>query len=209
MRDWLRSWWVGFTLLPFGWLGWAAFVYAGMRARKPLWLGLGVFYFLVASAGIVLLEPDTKDDWVDNLGGVLTFGGWAATFVHALVIRRPYLDRMDTVADPKLAAARKRLERRELASELARDDPEEARELGIGRPDLGDAFSGELVDLNHAPPDVLVTLPGFDRELAERVVRIRGEINGFESVDDLSAFTELTAHQVDRLRDATVCLPRD
>ena len=197
------------VLIPFGWFGWAAFVYAGLRARRPLWLGLGVLYFLVAAAGLVLLDPSNGDDWVDNLGGVLTFGGWAATFVNALVIRRPYLDRMDTVGDPKLAAARKRLERREHAAELAARIPRKRESSGSAAPTSAMRSPGELVDLNHAPAHVLAGLPGFDPELAGRVVRIREEINGFESADDLSAFTELTAHQVDRLRDLTVCLPRD
>jgi len=111
------------------------------------------------------------------------------------------------IEDPRLDAAEDRLERRELALGLAEEDPVRARELGVGRPDLPEAFDGELVDLNHASVEAIRGLPGFDRRLADRVVAIRAEINGFDAIDDLGLFLDLDANQLDRLRGCAVCLP--
>ena len=49
-----------------------------------------------------------------------------------------------------------------------------ARELGVGRPDLGRGFDdGGLVDLNSAPTAVIAQVCGLDLELAQSIVAAR------------------------------------
>ena len=207
-RDLLRSWWIGLTLLM--WLNWTAFVYAGLRARKRLWLGFAAGYFALSAISITFLalDPDDPvDTWREDAGAWIGIFSWGIAFVHALAIRKQFLERLEMIEDPRLDAAEDKLERRELALGLVGQDPVRARELGVGRPDLPEAFDGELVDLNHASVDAIRALPGFDRRLAERVVAIRAEINGFDAIDDLGLFLDLDANQLDRLRGCTVCLP--
>ena len=50
-----RSWWVLLPLIPFGWLGWAGFLYAGMRARRRTWLAWAATYLVTGVAGLVLI----------------------------------------------------------------------------------------------------------------------------------------------------------
>jgi hypothetical protein len=209
LRDVLRSWWVLLTLLL--WLNWSAFVYAGLRARRKLWLGFGGAYLAAsaASIGFLAADPDDPvDTWREDVGAMLLIFGCILAFVHALAIRRPYLERMDALDDPRLEAAEDRLLRRERALEIARDDPERAFDLGIGRPDVRGAYHGEVVDVNHAPAKVLNRLPGFDDDLARRTVKVREEINGFSSLEDFGHVMSLAPSLIDRLREDVVFLPR-
>ena len=77
----------------------------------------------------------------------------------------------------------------------------------MGRPDLPGAFDGGVVDVNHAPVEVIACLPNFDVDLARRLVKTREEIDGFASLDDLGIVLDLPGNQVERLRDYVVFLP--
>jgi helix-hairpin-helix protein len=110
--------------------------------------------------------------------------------------------------DPRLDGARQRLAQREQALELARKNPELALEAGVGRPDLPGAYDGGLVDVNHAPAEVIACLPTFDKELAGRVVAARGRLGGFASLEDLGTVLDLPGDQVENLRHHVVFLPR-
>src|SRR5205809_631686 len=81
----------------------------------------------------------------------------------------------------------------------ARERPELALELGIGRPDRAGAEAAGLVDVNNAPLSVLLGLPGVDDALATRIVEARAQINGFSSVQDLGSVLDLDAYTVERL----------
>ena len=110
--------------------------------------------------------------------------------------------------DPRLDDARERLAARAKALRLAREDPQLALEAGVGRPDLPGAFDGGVVDLNHAPPEVIACLPSFDGELAGRLVVARERVGGFASLEDLGTVLDLPGDQVERLREHVVFLPR-
>lgn len=110
--------------------------------------------------------------------------------------------------DPRLDHARERLAEREKALKLAREDPGLALEAGVGRPDLPGAYDGGLIDLNHAPAEVIAGLPTLDHELAARVVEVRERIDGFASLEDFGTVLDLSGEEVERLRNHVVFLPR-
>jgi DNA uptake protein ComE-like DNA-binding protein len=109
--------------------------------------------------------------------------------------------------DVRLDAARDRLAQHEKALTLAREDPRLAVEAGVGRPDLPGAFDGGVVDINHAPVEVIACLPNFDADLARRLIKTRQEIDGFASLGDLGIVLDLPGNHVERLRDHVVFLP--
>jgi hypothetical protein len=119
-----------------------------------------------------------------------------------------HLARLAHHGDPDLEGVRRRLAQREKALELARESPRLALEAGVGRPDLPGAYDGGLIDVNHAPVDVIATLPGFDRELARRVLAAREQLDGFSSLEDLGTVLDLPGDQVEDLRDHVVFLRR-
>ena len=201
--DLLRSWWILFTLNPF-WTQWVSFLYAGLRGRRRRWVLYAGVYFLLDVVSFVLI--DQASPW-DDIGVALVMALWAIAFIHALMIRREYLVRMDVLNDPRLERAEDAELRRAVAAELARRQPELARDSGLGRPDLPNAMHADLVDLNHASVRAIAELPGVDVELAKRIVVAREQVDGFSSIYDLGALLELPADVVDAIRDRAVCLP--
>lgn len=204
MRGLARSWWVGLTFVPFGLLGWAALVYAGARARRRGWVAAGVLYGVLIATGFTL---DDDGGWIDELSYWLVLVTWGATIAHALVVRPAYLRLTDPVGG-ELQGATRIADRRREARRLAREEPVRALEIGVGRPDLPGGFDGGVVDLNNAPVDAIATLPGVGGDLAERIVAVREEINGFESLDDAGHVLHLSAPTIDRIRLHAVVLPR-
>jgi hypothetical protein len=205
-----RSWWILLTLVPIGLTAWGALVYAGLRVRRKAWTIAGIVYLatLVAAFALVTAEGEKEDTWYGDVGGALILFAWAVPFVHALAIRRAFLDRLEILEGSELGRAEDRLAIRAEARRIAREDPHRARELGVGRPDVDGAFDGGLVDLNNAQPDALATLPGIGKKLARRIVTVREEIDGFSSLEDLGLVLSLPARTIDRLRDRAVVLPR-
>jgi DNA uptake protein ComE-like DNA-binding protein len=196
------------TLVPFGWGNWVAFLVAGVKARHRPWILCAAAYGVGAFAPL-LLVGDTADegDTTDAIGGVVLIAVWLGGIVHAFLARPAYVHRL-TGMGAQLAAARRRVATREEALELAREEPAVALEMGIGRPDRPGAADAGVVDVNGAPYEVLERLPGFDRALARRVVALREELDGFSSLEDLGMTLDLPADTVEDLRDRVVFLPR-
>ena len=113
-------------LIPFGWLGWTAFLYAGLRARKRAWLVWSGVYLVAAAAAFTMLTAGGSGDGVngpiEDFGFILTFVTMAATFIHSLVIRRPFLRRMGVVRAQERHEVR--AEGAEMAMQVVRDDPD-------------------------------------------------------------------------------------
>jgi DNA uptake protein ComE-like DNA-binding protein len=199
-------------LAALGWLNWTAFLYAGLMAHNRRWLLWSAVYLAVSVASLALIivrDPSgPADSWDEQLGAWIGLSSWVASFVHALAVRRQFLERVEVLDDPALGAAEAKLRRRELARRLAAENPARARELGIGRPDVAGAFHGGLIDINHAPADTIDRLPGMNKQLARRIVKVREEINGFSSLEDAGHVLNLPAPLVDRMRSRVLCLPR-
>ena len=119
-----------------------------------------------------------------------------------------HLDALLHPDDPRLARAREHLAEREKARRLAVQNPQLALEAGVGRPDLPGSYHAGLVDINHAPFEVVAQLPGVDAELARRLIAAREEIGGFSSLEDLGSVLDLEGDETERLRTHIVCLPR-
>ena len=79
------------------------------------------------------------------------------------------------------------MERRQRPRQILTADPELARQLCIGRPDLPRRYKdGGLVDANHAPATVLAAIPGIDTALATQIVASRDSVGGFRDLSDMS-----------------------
>lgn len=200
-----ESWWVWLPLATFGIGTWAAFVYAGTRARKRSWKLFGLGYLGLIVAAVAFVVPD-RDPWV-TLGGFAIIFAWIGGFVHALTIRSAYLRLVQSPDQVLLDAAEARVRVREGALQLVKDDPARAKALGVGRPDIDLAFDAGLVDVNSAPVEVLARLPHADEALAERIVLVRERVGGFSSVQDLGLVLALPAPVIDAWEELVVCLP--
>lgn len=206
-QDAARSWWCIVPAIPFGWLAGFGFFYAAVKAplRWDLWAATAV-YLALGIGGIVLVGGETT-----GVGMVLSLSAMAVGTAHAFTVRGGWLD--DAYGHGKRPnalqeRAQQRRELREQGLAEAERDPLRARELGVGRPDVENAWHAELVDANHAPAEVVASLPTVSKASARSIVAARDEVDGFASLDDMGALLDLPPRTLEELRGRVVFLPR-
>jgi 4-amino-4-deoxy-L-arabinose transferase-like glycosyltransferase len=208
-----RHAWMLLALFPLGFGAWVPLV-AGLRARRPLWVALGILYCAVLIAGFIV-SSTTPDDEDGSFAGMLIVIPWAAAAATTLAIYPSYRRRralLEEVEQREQTTERRQLEiqqrerEREQARELVRKDPVAALERGVGRPDLPGAHHGDLVDVNHAPRKVLQTLPGVDADLARRIVATREGVGQFSSVADMAFVLDLDPDTSARLERVAIAI---
>jgi hypothetical protein len=213
---------IAFALLPWITLGFLTpVVFAfGAVLRRSWLLGLAATAYLIPVAGMfTLAETDPRYGWC--IFTALVVGGLHAALVAPSVTRAVRSDhRRDPIAalaeairddlgtDPVLTAVVERRERRRLAREIVAHDPELADDLFIGQPGHDDRFDdGGLIDVNRVDVAVLATLPGFDPDIAARVVAARERFEGLRSSADLVLHADVPAEVADQLTDRLLFRP--
>jgi hypothetical protein len=200
---------LGWALVPLLTCGFGtspAFFYAAVRHGSARLGKTAAGYGLAAGVEILSFAAG----W-SGIGVALLLIIWLVGSVHAFALRPrlfPGRTPRDELNRRAIQAARYRRELRAQARRLASTDPELARDLRIGRPDLPRTYDdGGLVDINHAPPAALATLPDLTDDEIERIVRLRAEHGGFVSATELGVHAELAPDLVNRIDDYAVFLP--
>ena len=209
------GWYLGVPILSAGVLAAVPFWHAHARLNRPGLRSLAVAYSVAGIAVMALVGLTPKDEQgnaVGTLGGVLE----TVAVVAALIVMVSACIRLSPVrraifrrpgwgapaVDAHLDQARQARDRREAAKALWVTDPALARELGIGRPDLGRAYDdGGLVDLNSAPASVIASVCGLDRALAEDIVAARHRQGLFYSAGEVPFHVRMPASMDDQLLD--------
>ena len=199
--------WPYLSLLPIGLGAWAP-IYAGVKAHRPRWVVLGVLWSLIVVAAFLKIGLDHKNANHDDLAGFLLILGWVGAIATSFMIRGAYDREMASGMLAATEAGETRLQERNQALEIARAKPALAREMGVGRPDMPNAFDAGVVDVNNAPASALQRLPGIDDELATRIIEVRTQTNGFSSLEDLGTVMDLPGDVVERLRGQVIFLAR-
>ncbi|MEV5571242.1 helix-hairpin-helix domain-containing protein [Spirillospora sp. NPDC052269] len=202
---------VTWAALPFLTLGYATpFTFAAAALwRRRMHLVLATVVYSGLFAGLMLIAPNLGDNGgAQRAAGVLMFVLAVVGCGHAFLVRRQVFD-PDGLSGHGNDAVVERVRQQRLlrakARDLAAHDPGLARELRIGRPDLPRQFhDGGLVDVNHATPAALTTLPGITPELAGRIERTRAETGGFVSVEELSTVAGLPPAITDELSEFVI-----
>jgi Helix-hairpin-helix motif len=205
-----RNWWLALCV-PLCLLTWTAFVYVGIRARQRTWLVCGVLYGVLAAVALACIAyGGNKPHSISAaVGGYLMLGVWIGGLTHAIAIRSRYEARRADLSDLSLEAAERRLSAQRLARRIVRERPDEARQLGIGRPDLRDAFDAGLVDINSAPPDAISQVCDIETQVATQIVEARRRLQGsFSSLEDMDLVLDLPEPVLVKLRDKAVAVPR-
>lgn len=197
------GWYLLVVVLSFGMLSFVPFVHAATRTRTPLMWLWAVLY--TAAVVALFAVVDTAD-----AGGLLV-GLTIVAAVHSVVLRGQVWPRTAAdgpgPTDPAIAAALAARARREEARRLAATDPQLARELRIGRPDLArDYDDGGLVDLNSASPEAIAATCGIDLASATLITDARAAGVGFSGVDDVFSLTAVPYPLWDRIRDRAVAI---
>ena len=193
--------------LPVGLTTFAAFLYIGIRARRRRWLVWAGVYAATLAGWLVLDAPDHPSSTAQGVGAALALVTWIGGGVQALVVSNDAVRRIQGGEDPRVEAAKARIERRAEGRHMLASQPALAHELGVGRPDVPGADDYGLVDVNHCPAVALTRLPGVTEDLAGRIVSQREQAGGFSSAEDLGVLLDLPPVTVDGLRDTAVFLP--
>lgn len=194
---------VGFlSCVPFGV---AAHRTGVRRYRVAAWVWLAL---AVLTAVLLAIGGDHDQGALPVLGGLLIFVNTGGGLLHTLAIRNEYARELAFDDDPTLRAAEHSAAQRRRGRELAERDPARALELGVGRPDLPDAFSAGLIDVNHAPAAALEQLPGIDSERAAQIVELRANGSGFRSPEDLDLVLDLEPGSLPELAARAVFVRR-
>jgi hypothetical protein len=201
-----RSRWPYISLIPIGLGAWAP-IYAGVKARTPRWVALGVLWSVVVIAGFVA-DSLSSHPGSDDLAGFLIIAGWVGSIATSFSIRGAYEHEIGSPLLHAAEAAELRLRDRRRALEIARTDPALAREIGVGRPDREGAADAGLVDVNNASVTALLKLTGVDGDVATQIVEGREKLGGFSSLEDMGVALDLDGALVERLRGTVVFLPR-
>jgi DNA uptake protein ComE-like DNA-binding protein len=199
--------WPLIALLPGGIGAWAP-IYGGARVGRRSWIAWGVLWTLLVIAGWVGVADSKEYGAVDGLATAALIVGWIGSIATSFIVRGSYRRALASPFAERIERARVVLDERERARALAATNPELAQQAGIGRPDLPDAASAGLVDVNNAPAAVLETLPGIDDALATKMIEARAAAHGFASLNELGMVAELDGDLVEGLRDYVVFLPR-
>ncbi len=199
-----RSRWPYISLIPLGLGAWAP-IYAGVRARERAWVLLGILWSAIAIAAFVISGSHRGNN---DMAGFLIILAWVGAIATSFAIRPAYERQLESPLLEAATAAELRLQDRQRALRLARENPALANEIGIGRPDRQGAVDAGLVDVNNASVTALLKLPGIDGDLATQIVEARQKVGGFSSLEDMGAAMDLDGRLVEGLRDGVVFLPR-
>jgi hypothetical protein len=205
--------WAFLPVLSFGFLAPIPIIHAAVKLRTwTLWAAAAAYTaaeILVWSATMTVTSGPVESAEVADPPGwaaVLLLGLMVVPTAHALTLRRRVFT--SRPQDPAIVAALQARQRREEARAIAARDVNLARELRVGRPDLPRQFDdGGLVDVNHAPPPVMVHLLGLSEADAAEVIEARDRIGGLSSPEELIAYTDLSPALVDGIRERLLFLP--
>jgi DNA uptake protein ComE-like DNA-binding protein len=202
-----RVLWPLISLFPGGLGAWAP-IYGGARVGRRSWIAWGVVWTLLVIAGWVGVAVSKEYGTVDGLATAALIVGWIGANATSFIVRGSYRRALESPFAERIERAQMLLADRERARALAATDPRLAQQAGIGRPDLPEAASAGLVDVNNAPAAVLETLPGIDDAIATQIIEARAAAHGFSSLDEFGMLADLDGALVEGLRDYVVFLPR-
>lgn len=201
--------WAFVPFLTFGFGTPFSFMYAAVR-RGSAKLGATAAGYGIG-LGMALMLTNLDDAVVGALGGFMMMMLWIAGTVHAFAVRPSVFPRSGPRSrqnEYAIHVAKYRRMLREDARQLVTEDPALAHELRIGRPDLPRAYDdGGLIDVNHAPPALLGTLPGITTEQVERIIRRREDQGGFVSAEELAVDADLPPDLLPHLLEYAIFLP--
>jgi len=213
-------WWFLVPLLTFGFATFVMVAVGGVYRRSRMHLAAAGGYFALTVLFLAGSQETGAGSDTYVLPDAVTvpalliiwFGGTAHVALLQTRIRAqapvsttpaPVVDG----ADPALAAAQWRGQRRQEARALAVTNPGLAAELRIGRPDLpGRQYDdGGLVDVNHVPGDWLAGELDLPADVVAKIVSERDRLGGFTIPEELLVYCErMSAERLEIVRDRLI-----
>ena len=212
-----------YLILPAASLGLATFVpflHAASRVVSRASSVLASAYTLLSLTAFIIIGTAPQGDSGQNslqanVGVSLLFVETASAYLFLPRMRRQAYGPSNSTEvpapgeSPAVDLALAERAKRRAAAQIASSDPNLARELCIGRPDLPQAYDdGGLVDLNSFDAAGLVRYLGLPSDVAGRIVTARDQLGGFSSLDEAGAYAGVSESTTTLLNDRCVVVPR-
>ena len=203
------TWYLVVVWLSFGTLAWIPALHAAVALRRrSRWVEVAAFALLQCLQVVLNHVVDLRAAWWVAVAvlvlGLVRAGSWRhQVYTGSWVAPAPP---PDPNARAVAVAHQARLTRDHVRA-LTAGDPRTARELGVGRPDLGRPFwDGGLVDLGTAPAAVVAGVCAVPESVAEQLVAVRQQLGGFDSVLDAVTHLDLDRDSEAALREHGIVL---
>lgn len=215
------KWYFIITIASCGLLAAVPFFHAASVLHRQALRKLGAGYAVASIVGFTLIGVAPVDaegaptGVLGNLGGFLMLSIMVVATLQQIGLRQEVYGQSGTpVAKTENRSAIDRVEaaraRRDEARMLVQRDPQMARELRIGRPDLPrDYDDGGLVDLNTTTAAAIAEVCQISVAAAEHLVSIREQIGGFGSVEEAIVYAEVSSGSGIRERGIVIPAERD
>lgn len=207
--------WAFMPLLTCGFAAPIGFATALAKQRDNLTLTALIVHSVLMVSGCTAIgvHESPPPDWANALFyatvGITSVGATA----HLLIIRSavwalPPLPQRPVERSAGMEAVDQARMLREQARRTASADPMLAKRLGIGRPDLPRQYDdGGLVDLNHAPLHVLLTLPGVGESSARQIQDRVERVGPFANLGEVMLVVEISPAYEYHLHEYCVFIP--
>lgn len=205
------------------WLYWVPFVYTGLRAGQPRWIGWGFAY----GAPAFLLWFVHPGDFAQQLKYAMGIA-LAVSTVHAWLTRGEYLERLVDIEEDREALRERTRQRRDAALGIAHTQPVEHQTAPVQRhaesaaparppmrrtPPIAPPPADEIVEISAPEPRRelrfdfntlderdFALLPDMGRERGRQAVALREQLGGFRSFDHFAEKMGLSPQACERLR---------
>jgi DNA uptake protein ComE-like DNA-binding protein len=194
----------------------AIMIAAKIKQSRAWWWAAGLTTAWFLGFALVSSQPEDADNVWSTSGVLFYLAAWIGGVVYSLVMG-PKLD-WSPKAFPVVAPTYDRnsaamaevqvgRQKRAAARELARRDPQMARDLRMGRPDLPRQYDdGGLVDVNSAPEEAMAKWLGLSAAQSAQVVEVRQHLGTFEHPEDLVNLAGLEPNTYDQVKDRIILL---
>ncbi|MBD8067471.1 ComEA family DNA-binding protein [Bacillus sp. PS06] len=215
--EWLNSWWLIFTFVPFGVLSCLSFMFVGIQVKNKKWLLSGLVY--VAAFITAFAMPNS------GLGAGIAVFSWLISIIHAFIIRPAYLIQLDMLKENEPRIHLEKIERlrqeaavrfeRELNMEISSDieqkksnqDPVQQSTV-TSSSNIVDSniqeteikHNNKTIDLNSATEAEIASISGIGLILAKKVVLKREELGGFDSFEQFTEVIGLNEHKAEKIK---------
>lgn len=195
-RKLLMSWWIFLTIV-FGPYNFLLFAYGGFRSRNKK---------LVYVAYLYAIPVFLRACHLGYIAHYVLPITWIAGFIHALLIRKSYVNRRVELIEIKqkrydvqrvnIPVQEPSIEPEQMVSQIM----EETR-INLNKIDSKPMEeSRTLTDINNCTVEELMQLPFMTEILAKKAIEEREKRNGFMDLEDFGAALELKPHMLEKIR---------
>lgn len=215
--EWLNSLWIILSFIFFSWIG---FFFIGVKAKKKMWVNIGVAFLLVFILMVTLQSYFEKIGIWNVILGIYFLGG----IVLTLIFRKEYLIRLEMLQECNINQIEYDDFRERITKEFAEkgisfkdshSERTETYETIVQKEVSENENSNELensnlenyvpIDINSCSIETLSELPGITIIIAKKAINYRNENNGFTSVEEFYRVIDLKPHFIAQIDNRLTC----